>query len=296
MKSNLIMETYFYGSPEEWRSQIPESIVNIAIDILSINPNETVSPKGYSPVKNLPYQYTLKEKLWDDLVKVIHRWGKPSPTELKTTPAQLKNHVEDLKKQLDSTLSTLRDLEYEPLFKKGTMTKDFIIANRIRQISEVKRHEADSSKPRTFVAALLIKQEYDQRGAWGKYCPFDHELPQAIETLGKILSYVDEVAKNAAQDMKARGVKKKAKNDFENLFYGFCIIYKTYTDKKPIAWNTGTSALNAGQVTGTIIPFLQALLPYTAYKGKLTPAALQKKIMRMKDKPNYKHLWEDSKK
>ena len=45
-KNNLIMESYFTGNVTEWLNQIPESIIDQAIQILEVNPDKYMKPSG----------------------------------------------------------------------------------------------------------------------------------------------------------------------------------------------------------------------------------------------------------
>lgn len=256
-KSKFIMETYFSGDAKEWLNQIPESVIDKAIQILEFDPDKEMEPKGYTTVhRDLSWWNTAKVCFWGDLVRVIHRWGLPSPSELGTSPANLRDHAEDLKRKLHEALDVLKALEYGPLYEKGTMTKEFIIANRIRQASEI-AHAAVEGRNCTFVAPVAIKQEYEGKTHWEKHYPFDHELEDTINGLEKIARYTDKVLADAQNAVPSTGTKKKAKDNNDYLVWGLCHLYKKYTGKLPISWNTGTSAINANQFTGSIIPFLQ---------------------------------------
>ena len=295
VKSSLIKENYFSGSEVDWLNQIPEGLVDTVIGMLSLNPSEEMIPEGYSPIKSSPNYYNVKTCLWRDLVKIIHRWGMPSPTELNTSPSNLRKHTSDIRSVLSDALEVMRSLEYEALFEKGTMTKEFMVADRIRQASEVICATAEGRRM-FLVSPLIVKQEHHDRGKWGKYYPFDHELEPTISSLEKMVGYVDKVLKDSEKSIAARGKKKKAKDDYDALLWGLCHVYKKYTGKAPVSWNTGTSAINAGQITGAIIPFLQTILPYTFYGYDQSAVALQKKIERIRKSKKFADVWTDSKK
>ncbi|MDD9912316.1 MAG: hypothetical protein OXQ96_04630, partial [Alphaproteobacteria bacterium] len=80
------------------------------------------------------------------------------------------------------------------------------------------------------------------------------------------------------------------------LIYKLCNTYKSYTGKLPISWNTGTSAFNSNQFTGDILPFLEIILPHTAYKRSLSHEALQVKLKRMSKTEEFKDMWQRTKK
>ncbi len=103
MKNKIALETYFSGTLDEWRNQLDEAVIDSIIKILSLDPK------------------TEKENLWDDLTRVVYAWGKPSATSLKTSPANLKKYAADLNNMILKTLKTLKEMEYGPLFEKGTM-------------------------------------------------------------------------------------------------------------------------------------------------------------------------------
>ncbi len=289
------METYFSGSHEIWLQQMPEGFIDTLITILKIDPKQEMTSKGYSSrLRRQPAQ-TVKECLWDELVYVVHRWGMQSPTEIQTSPSHLKKHVTDIKDKLSEALEVLNELEYESLFENGSMTKEFIVAENIRDASIIIQANADNRRY-VFVGNSVIKQEYDKKGIWGKYCPFDHDLEVAVQSLHKIMAYVDKVSEDSKKVIAARGKKKKGKENHDTLIWALCHMYKKYTGKAPVSWNTGTSASNAGQITGAVIPFLQAVLPYTFYGYDKSADALQKKIMRIRKSKKFKDIWTDSKK
>jgi len=294
MKANLIMESFFSGSAEEWLNQIPESLIDKAIEILSIDPNVEMKPTGYSPIDNSLFQHTAKICLWKDLVQVIHRWGMPAPSIMQTSPALLKTHAENLKDKLSGAIKALESLEYVALFEAGTLSKEFKVGYGLRQVSELIRINTEGGRS-PFISPLDIRLQYEGDGVWGKHYPIDNDIENAAKILKKIVRSVDKLLDDPIYRPARRGEKKKGKDAHDALVWGLCYIYKKYTDKPPISWNTGTSATNAGKFTGKIIPFLQTILPYTSYSGKITPGALQKKIIRIRDRKKHKDIWQDSK-
>lgn len=276
-------QTYFTGTREESRARLPQECVDMAVKALGIDPdlpainNDKLCPR------------TQKEELWDDLIFVIWRFGKPTPTQLGTTPAELKKHAKFLNDELQSFLSLLNSLQYGPLFDLGTMTKEFVIADRLRSKSEIMRSNA-SKTPGNFVAAGYIMQDYESNKAWGLHYPFDKELSAAISALEKLRPYFDEVLKDSVNAVPSKGKLKKAKSDHDNLIYSLCIIFKKFTGVIP-----RSSPRDDGTATGKIIPFLQAVLPHTSYGRELTAWGLQKKLERLSKMKNYKSLWQDTK-
>jgi hypothetical protein len=244
---------------------------------------------------------TAKEKLWDDLVAAIWRCGKPSPTESETTSTELKNHTKKLKSQLEKTLNVLKKMEYISLLKEGTTSKDFIVANRVRQKSETMRANSIGTQPQ-FISAFIVEQEYEKKGECEKHYPFDHELSQAIVALEKISPYFDEVCSDLARTTERKGHTNDVKDNNDELIWALCDIYKQYTGEIP------TSSMNADGVkaTGKIIPFLQAILPHTAYikaasvgaqkNLSLTDSALNARLRRLRNNKKYAPLWYGNKK
>lgn len=292
--SHFLKELWFSGDAMQWLNQIPESLIDFAIQILEINPKEYMEPSGYCPVDNDQFEHTVKTCLWKDLVQVTHRWGMPTPTKMQTSPSELKNYATNLKKDISKALYVLESLEYDKILTAGTMSREFTVAFAIRQYSELVRRETEGIRT-SFISPLEIKKAYKNKGSWQKHYPLDDDIEAAKFALKKITLYIDRLLEDRVYKPSVRGTKKKGKDNYDMLIWALCLIYKKYTGKVPISWNTGTSAINAGEYTGTIIPFLQAVLPYTAYTGKLTPAALQKKIIRIKNSRKYKDVWQDSK-
>jgi hypothetical protein len=175
MASNLIMESYFTGSPEEWLGQLDEKIVDRAIEILSINPNEEMEPTGYSPIDNSFFQHTVKVCLWKDLVQVIHRWGMPSPTKMQTSPSRLKAHAYNIKDKLSEAAEVLESLQYQSIYKDGTLSKEFKFGYGLRQASELMRVGFGSGKS-PFISPLDIKRQYESDGFWKNHYPIDDDI------------------------------------------------------------------------------------------------------------------------
>jgi hypothetical protein len=281
----IIIEDNFVVSRDDFLGQIPENTIDEVIKILSIDGN------ALFPNQDVVLKRTVKETLWLELAIVVHAWGKPSATELEISPSNLKKYADSLNGALSKSISILKDLEYESLFNKGTKTKEFIVADRIRSKSK-----SYNTEPYRSVSALIIKQEYESNGKWGEYCPLDRELPEAIKQLQNISKYISSVIDDLSLNVKERGKNKIIKDIHDDLIWNLCCMYKKYSGKKPVSWTTGDNDKNPHKVSGDVIPYLQAILPQTYYIGDVTPTALQKKIYRISKNPKYKYLWEDTKK
>jgi hypothetical protein len=287
------METYFDGTLEEWLNQIPEMLIDDVIRILDIDPTEYQVPSGYSPFDVKEYPHDIKTCLWKDLVHIIARWGIPAPVHLETSPSQMKEYAEDIHKKISKSLEVLKALSYEKIYSKGSMTKEFKFAFGLRQISELLNRNRGGDR-RSFISPLVIKQEYEDSGSWEEHYPLDQDIKSAEKALSNILEAITVLQKDRDYTASKGGEKKKGKDRHDTLIWALCYVYKKYTGKSPMSWNTGTSAFNSGQFTGGILPFLQIVLPYTAYSGSLESGALQKKIMRIKKSGKHKDVWSDS--
>lgn len=289
-KTNLIMEPYFSGDPTEWLNQIPESIIDQAIQILEIDPDKEMEPKGYSPVeRDLSWWNTAKACFWGDLVQVIHRWGMPSPSQMQTSPAKLRKHATDIQHKLSEAADTIKSLEYPSLFAKGTMTKDFKFGYGLRQVSEVLRANKEGNI-RQMVGPLVIKQEYESEGEWRKHYPFDHDMETALNALENMIGAINHLLGDQNYIVAERGKKKKGKDNYDLLVWGLCRLYKKYTGETPIS-----SAREDGTATGKIIPFLQLALNQSSYTYEKTDWALEKKIRELRSHPTHGKLWQDAK-
>lgn len=290
MASNLIMESYFTGAPEEWLGQLDENIVDRAIEILSINPNEEMEPTGYSPIDNSLFQRTVKVCLWKDLVQVIHRWGMPSPTKMQTSPSRLKAHADNVKGKLSEAVEVLESLQYEAIYKDGTLSKEFKFGYGLRQASELMRVGFGSGKS-PFISPLDIKQQYESDGFWKNHYPIDDDIESGLKTLRKLIRSIDQLQDDPIYKPSEPGKRKRGKDGYDTLVWALCYLYKKYTGEMPIS-----SSQDDGTASGKIIPFLQAILPSTAYSFELTDWALEQKIRRLKQHKIHGKLWKDGKK
>lgn len=289
MASNLIMESYFTGTPEEWLGQLDEKIVDKAIEILSINPNEEMKPSGYSPIDNSLFQRTVKVCLWKDLVQVIHRWGMPSPTKMQTSPSQLKIHAENVRGTLSEAISVLESLEYEATYKRGTLSKEFKFGYGLRQASELLRVGFGSGQSQ-FISPFDIKRQHDRDGFWSKHYPIDEDIALAQKTLKKITQSIDQLLDDPIYKPSEPGKRKRGKDSYDSLLWALCYLYKKYTGTTPIS-----SSQDDGTASGKIILFLQVILPSTAYPFELTDWALEKKIRGIRKHKTHGALWKDAK-
>lgn len=288
-ESNLIMETYFAGDAIEWLNQIPESVIDKAVQILDIDPNKEMKPSGYCPIDNSLFQNTVKVCVWKDLVHVIHRWGMPSPTEMQTSSSKLKNHAEDIKNKLSKATKALEALEYGAIFENGTMSKGFKVAFGMRQISELVRRETEGGRE-AFISPLVIKQEFESSGNWKKHYPLDDNIETAKASLEKITLYINRLLEDRVYKPPPRGTVKKGKDNYDTLLWALCHLYKEYTGETPKSF-----AREDGTATGNIIPFLQLTLNQSSYPYEKTDWALEKKIRELKSHPTHGKLWQDAK-
>lgn len=288
------METYFDGTAEEWLNQIPEILIDEVIKILGIDSEEYKVPSGYAPIDNSKFKYDVKTCLWKDLVHIIKRWGIPTPTFMQTSLSDMKDYSDDIRNRIMKALDTLHEIGYESIYTKGTMTKQFKFGFGLRQVSELINRRNGGGRS-AFVSPLVIKQERESSGVWGDHYPLDQEIKIAEKALNNILGAITFLQEDRDYTSSERGKKKRGKDSHDTLIWALCYIYREYTHEIPMSWNTGTSAINAGHYTGKIISFLQAVLPYTAYRGSLEAGALQKKIMRIKKSGKHKDVWSDSK-
>lgn len=290
MASKFIMESHFTGTAEEWLNQLDEKIVDKAIKILAINPNEKMEPSGYAPIDNSLFQKTVKVCLWKDLVQSIHRWGMPSPTKMQTSPSQLKAHAKNVKEQVMGAVDALESIKYGTIFKAGTLSKEFKFGYGLRQASELIRVGFGTGRS-PFISPLDIKQQYESDGYWGQHYPIDSDIENAITILKKITRSIEQLQADPIYKPANQGKRKKGKDDYEMLVWALCHLYKKYTGKPPIS-----SARDEKQASGKIIPFLRAVLPSTAYPYKTTPWALEQRIRRLRKHKTHGKLWKDSKK
>ncbi len=290
-RRNPLDQSFISPLNEALNCLIPEPVVDDIIGILSID-----LAKMWPSYNSDPFvQYAVKESLHREIAWAIHSYRR-SPSDLGTTPSKIKKYMVKSRKTLFEALILLEDWGYETLFEIGTETKEYLAANSVRQKSKLAQPENDGAGPSFTATDLFKKQEYEKNGQWGKYCPFDHDRLQAIEALNQTIAHLDFALEDVIANINGRGIKKKANENTDKFFLLACHIYKKYTGKPPVSWNTGTAALNSHQFTGKIIPFLRAILPYTQYRGEITPDALQAKIARMrKDNPEFKKLSDDRK-
>ncbi len=263
----------FNGTMEDHLSCVPESCADDIIRILELDANLPTTP--YFP--NC-FPLTLKQKIWCQIAMIVRQFHIPTPTETGTTPKQCFKHAENLRNQLSDTLHFLKDMQYEEIYKHGEVSKEFIIAEMVRKSSVVFR---DDGKPKIFStgAAKSWKELY---GEWPALYPFDSELTSTIESIERILPYFDKTTEYYQKKVKGRGEVKIGKHNADRLIVALCGLYKEITGNEAVSWPTGTSAINAGQFTGKIIPFMQAILPYVPYHQEITDSALQKRVERLK--------------
>ena len=208
---------------------------------------------------------------------------------MRTSPVKLKSYATDLKKNLSKAVDTLETLEYEAIFKTGTMSKEFTVAFAMRQYSELVRRETEGIRT-GFISPLDIKQAFESDEDWQKHYPLDDEIEAAKFALQKITLYIDRLLEDRVYKPSPRGKNKKGKNNSDYLIWALCYIYKKYTGETPTS-----SAREDGTATGKIIPFLQLTLNQSSYLYEKTDWALEKKIRELKSHPVHGKLWKDAK-
>ncbi len=289
MSKKTIHESFYKWTDKQYLKHISEETVDKVLQDLKLNPDEIVLKKD-KEAKSRNETETLKNQVWSFLATIIGAFGNKSDTEIGINAQNLCGISEGIERELSSIIRTLRKLEYENLYSNNSSSPEFKIANKIREAS----HKKVSKKYKPASDNIKI-QEYEKNGYWGKYCPFDKELPVVLELLEKINLYVKNANKEFSMEIFGQGRNKKSKDDHDNLIYGICLFYKQYTKKAPKVSNSGSST-ETRVIKGDIINLLQTILPNTGYNGSVSNAALEKKIKRMKKDDIYKDLWKDDKK
>lgn len=251
-----VWDNYLDGSLENYNKVLSEKSLDDVINILNLDPNKTLESKSGR---------NLKESLWGELATIIYVWGQPSETTLKISPKNLLEHTQKIETKLLNAFKVIEEIESYTNSCKLLKTKEMIVADLIR----------DEALDHDF---------------------FKKEVNETKEYLEKFLEYTNRAKVDLKKKIKKRGVSKTSKNAHERLIFELCKVYKEYTGKQPISWNTGTDSFNSKQFTGDILYFLQGILSNSFYSYEITSDALQKKIYRMKDKEEYKDLWQDTKK
>jgi hypothetical protein len=250
---SLTWEDLLRGDEEVWTRFVSETSINDIINILSLDP-EKINPKNHK---------TLKEEMWFELACTVYIWGSPSSTKMKTSPTQMKIHIKQVKSNLLNTLKFIENIHESPISDTWIETQDILLAKTIyKQFDEA---EDDTA----------LKDEFQG----------------VIDRLRKVLNGIDSFEKALPKSTRKQGMSKPSKDKHDELIRQLCKTYKRYTGRKPIAWNTGTSALNSNEVIGEIIPFLQSVLSNTFYSGEITAEALQKRIYRMRQNGKYPEIW-----
>lgn len=241
------------GGEDSWAKFVSETTIDDIINIFEINHKKA----------NLDPHINLKEKLWFELACIAYVWGAPSSTKLKTSPTQMKVYTKQVKSNVLGTLKFLENVHGLPLSETWIETQDILLAKAIYG------HFDDA---------------YDE-------IAFRDDFQEIIEKLKKVLGGIEAFEKTLPNNSQKQGVSKPSKDKHDILIRQLCAVYKRYTGQEPIAWNTGTSALNDKQIIGDIILFLQAVLSNTFYSGDIGAEALQKKIYRMMKTGKYPEIW-----
>ena len=252
---SFIWDHYLDGSLENYKKVMSEKTLDDVISLLNLDPDQIIDHESGR---------NLKESLWSELATIIYVWGRPSETILETSPKHLFNHFQKIEKSLSNTLEIIEKIE------SNTQSIDYL-------------------KTKEMIVAELIQNNADNDDI------FIDELNQLKELLRKFLKYTNNTANDLKNTIKERGTSKPAKDRHDDLIWELCKVYKRYTGKQPVSWNTGTSSPNPNQFTGDILYFLQGVLSNSFYSGEIGEEALQKKLYRMSKQAKYEALWQDTK-
>jgi hypothetical protein len=279
----------FMGTIEEQCSCVPESCVDEVIKIFNLDPDSLT--EQYFPAW---HPITLKTKLWIQISDIVRRFWVPTPTEAGTTPKKCKELAETLRGQLLSTLNMMKNLQWEEIYDYGEVSREFMVADIARRQSAHLKSKRDGTSMQVF-AGGFAKQSKELRNKWPELYPFDSELKNAIDSVEPLVTYFDGAVEYYQNEIKGRGEVKRGKMHSDRCIVSICFLYKEITGKEPSSWPTGSIAVNSGQYTGKIIPLLQAILPHVSYNQEITPAALQKRLQRLKKAGRHKHngVWSD---
>lgn len=241
---SFIWDHYLDGSLENYNKVVSEKSLDDVISLLNLDPDKILDSESGR---------NLKEILWGELATIIYVWGRPSETVLKTSPRYLLQHAQKTEKTLSNALEVIKEIESNVASPDWVKTREMITADIIQN----KANNTD----------LFIDEVNDIK-----------------ERLQKFLTYTNSAVNDLEQAINKRGVSKPSKEIHDHLIWELCKVYKRYTGKQPVSWNTGTSSINANQFTGDILYFLQGVLSNSFYSGEITSSALQKKLYRMTKK------------
>ena len=220
-----------------------------------------------------------KNQIWSHLNFAKQSFDKPSPTQLGTTPSKATAHTKDVHQKICASLEALEIFQEEVQSHQleafvPKLNKDQIAVEALRE----------GSKNPAISSGLI---------GWGAPRPFDTDLSSAISALQKLEAHFEVADKLIS--VSSRGKNKETQNRTNQLILSFCGIYKEFTGKVPMAWDTGSSAINIGKIYGTIIPFLQTLLSQTNYSRSTSEQALQQKLERLREETKDLDIWKSSK-
>lgn len=246
-----IWNNYLDGNLENYNKVMSEKSLDDVITLLNLDPEKII---------DLVSQRNLKESLWRELATIIYTWGRPSETTLETSPKHLLVHMQKIEKTLSKAIEIIDEIETNVLSPDWLKTREMIVAD-------------------------LIKDKSNNHHL------FINEVKNVKKSLGEILTYTNSAVNDITPTIQKRGVSKPSKDMHDRLILELCKVYKRYTGKKPISWNTGTDSMNPNQFTGDILYFLQGVLSNSFYSNDITFGALQKKIIRLKDSQKNHDLW-----
>ncbi|MCB9985028.1 MAG: hypothetical protein H6864_04995 [Micavibrio sp.] len=252
---------------------ISESSINEILKVLKLDPS-SCTQAIYAATNN---STALKDCITADINAIIKIFGRPSPTQTRTTPKKIYEHICKLEKDI---------------------TK---LTNELSLIKETMSDKENSSEINQEITRILRESTIAQLGispgllGWDAQYPIDAKIENAFNALNALLPCFD-IPKILSRDRIPKRGESTSNNTSENLliFY-LCTIYKHYTGKIPMAWDAFHSAGTGVKVYGGIIPYLQIILPYTEYGAtrSLTDLALQQKLERLRKSRKYGNLFQN---
>lgn len=246
----------------EIRPPLSEETVDKIISILDVD-------------ASAPFQegsQTIKTALWGQLDSLLRFSNRFSLHDHDATPSKLRDHLAKSQGTLGSALDLLKNIQGEIADSESPiyLSKERVVTDRLREKSKTEPH----------LSSGLM--------GWDWPRPFDSDLSSAIFALEKVVSHFDLVHEDAANAVAGRG-QNKPENFWSHYFlFELCRIYRDFTGEVP-----KTAVKEGGTALGRVIPFVESILPSTAYPLEKTQWALEKAIRSLKEHPRYGNLWEE---
>ncbi len=262
----------YYGHKMD--AYISEDCVDKVIKILNLDPKNEAG----------------KKSLWHDLGTAIMFANRPPPEAAQTTPRKVHQYTQKLLKTLIKAEAELQRLHYN---NHSYDSPENIVGEALRQESCVKAPSsigvrARYSDGRGIYEAQNKKQENVQ------LYPFDKELDGIIAGLGTIISSLAPIELAFKKISPQKG--KAGSTISDDIIINLCRLYKKFTGKIPRSSSTGGSP-SGRKITGTIISYLQTILPLTSYtrknSGEKNKEALHKALERIRTTGKAPDLWTD---